>query len=141
MSTFILPKEYIKRIESLCSRFLWSRNTDVTGKAKGSWYNVCMPKVEGGLGLRNFIIWNRVLYLSFFWLLFSDNASLWTQRRRQRHIYNQSFWALQESPSDSWVWKQFLNLKAKAIKFIKPILGTGHKITFSIMSGLLSEKL
>lgn len=130
MSTFILPKGCLKRIESLCSRFLWSGNTEVTGKAKVSWYNVCMPKAEGGLGLRNLLVWNRVLCLRFVWLLFSDSASLWAQWHRHHHTNNQSFWALEESDSDSWTWRQLLKLRAEGIRFIKPILGSGHKISF-----------
>lgn len=47
MSVFILPKGCIKRIESLCSRFLWSGNTDTSGKAKIAWTTVCLPKAEG----------------------------------------------------------------------------------------------
>lgn len=130
MSTLILPKGCLKRIESLCSRFLWSGNTDITGNAKVSWYNVCMPKTEGGLGLRNLLAWNRVLCLRFVWLLFSDNSSLWAQYHRYHHTTNQSFWALQESDSDSWAWKQLLKLRADGLRFIKPILGTGWKISF-----------
>lgn len=55
---------------------------------KSHWYNVCMPKAEGGLGLRNLIIWNRVLCLRFVWLLFSDNALRWAQWHRQQHMDN-----------------------------------------------------
>lgn len=130
MSTFILPKGCIKRIESLCSRFLWSGNTDITGRAKVAWFNVCMPKTEGGLGLRSLTVWNRVLCLRFIWLLFSDNGSLWALFHRQHHTTNISFWAVEESASDSWVWRQLLKIRAEGITFIKPLLGTGHKISF-----------
>ncbi|KAG7559344.1 ABC transporter type 1 transmembrane domain superfamily [Arabidopsis thaliana x Arabidopsis arenosa] len=56
MSTFLLPKGCIKRIESLCSSFLWSGTTQIHSKAKVAWSTVCLPKNEGGLGLRNLLI-------------------------------------------------------------------------------------
>ena len=54
MSTFLLPKGCIKKIESLCSRLLWSGNVDDGKGAKVAWAAVCLPKAEGGLGLRDY---------------------------------------------------------------------------------------
>lgn len=79
ISTFILPKGCIKQIESLCSRFLWSGDIDRLHTAKIAWNTVCLPKAEGGLGLRSFTTWNRVLCLRFIWLLLSDSPFLWTK--------------------------------------------------------------
>lgn len=58
LSAFLLPKGCIKCIEALCSRFLWSRNVEKKGIAKIAWTTVCLPKEEGGLGVRNLFIWN-----------------------------------------------------------------------------------
>ena len=76
-SAFMLPKVCIKNIESLCSRFLWSRNIERRGLAKIAWTTVCLPKKEGGLGLRSFAEWNCVLCLKFIWILLSKATSLW----------------------------------------------------------------
>ncbi|XP_024010290.1 uncharacterized protein LOC112085316 [Eutrema salsugineum] len=67
----------LKKIESMCSRFLWSGDISKKSVAKVSWYNVCLPKEEGGLGLRNFQIWNKTLCLRLIWFLFSNSSSLW----------------------------------------------------------------
>ncbi|XP_013713521.2 uncharacterized protein LOC106417228 [Brassica napus] len=61
---------------------------------------------------------------------FNYNGSLWALFHRQHHTTNISFWAVEESASDSWVWRQLLKIKAEGITFIKPLLGTGHKISF-----------
>lgn len=71
------PKECIKKIEGLCSRFLWFCNIDKNGITKVAWNLVCLPKEEGGLGLRSFTVWNHVLCLRFIWILLSKNNSLW----------------------------------------------------------------
>ncbi|XP_024009427.1 uncharacterized protein LOC112084509 [Eutrema salsugineum] len=77
ISTFILPKGCIKKIESLCTRFLWAGKIDGRCQAKVSWDIVCLPKIEGGLGLRRIVDWNRTLCLRLIWLLFSKSGSLW----------------------------------------------------------------
>lgn len=65
MSTFILPQDCIKRIESLCTRFLWSETIDRSKGARVSWSTVCLPNIEGGLGLRRLSVWNKNLCLRF----------------------------------------------------------------------------
>lgn len=77
ISTFMLPHGCIKKIESLCSKFLWNGNIDGNGMAKVAWSMVCLPKNEGGLGLHRFTAWNTCLCLRFIWLLFSNSGSLW----------------------------------------------------------------
>ncbi|XP_048626986.1 uncharacterized protein LOC125595074 [Brassica napus] len=59
----------IKSIESLCSRFLWNGNITSKAAEKVSWNVVCLPRSEGGLGLRNLSIWNKTLSLKLVWLL------------------------------------------------------------------------
>ncbi|XP_010421785.1 PREDICTED: uncharacterized protein LOC104707187 [Camelina sativa] len=53
ISAFRLPKACIKEIDRLCSAFLWSGPSLNTKKAKVAWSEVCLPKSEGGLGLRS----------------------------------------------------------------------------------------
>ncbi|CAA0406061.1 unnamed protein product [Arabidopsis thaliana] len=53
MSAFRLPSACTKEIDSLCSAFLWSGPELSSKKAKISWSEVCIPKEEGGLGLRS----------------------------------------------------------------------------------------
>jgi hypothetical protein len=48
---FILPKRIIYLLELLFNRFLLS-GSDVKAKAKVSWERLCVPKKEGGSGIR-----------------------------------------------------------------------------------------
>lgn len=130
ISAFVLPKGCIRQIESLCTRFLWSGNIDTPKMAKVAWSTVCLPKDEGGLGLRSFLVWNHVLCLRFIWLLFSESDSLWVAWHRKYHLQNKSFWVITESQNDSWMWKRLLKLRPVAKSFCKAELGDGRKISF-----------
>lgn len=129
-SCFILPKGCIKQIESLCTKFLWSGNIELRKTAKVAWSTVCLPKDEGGLGLRNFMVWNQVLCLRFIWLLFSNKSSLWADWHRHYSLARNSFWAVQESQQDSWMWKRLLKLRPVAVRFLQAHLGDGSRISF-----------
>ncbi|XP_010507045.1 PREDICTED: uncharacterized protein LOC104783606 [Camelina sativa] len=130
ISVFILPKGCLKKIESLCSRFLWSGRIDGSRSAKVVWETVCLPKKEGGLGLRRFSRWNTTLCLRFIWLLFSDSDSLLSRWHKFHNIKSNSFWEVKEASSDSWLWRSFLRLRPLAEKFIKVIVGDGRSASF-----------
>ena len=94
ISTFVLPKGCIRLIESMCARFLWSGDMDRRGQAKVSWATVCLPKAEGGLGLRSLTAWNTTLCLRYIWLLFSEKVSLWSSWHRFHSLSHNSFWTI-----------------------------------------------
>uniref|UniRef100_A0A2N9IJ10 Reverse transcriptase domain-containing protein n=1 Tax=Fagus sylvatica TaxID=28930 RepID=A0A2N9IJ10_FAGSY len=51
VSIFILPKKIVKAIEQKFNPFLWRGPDDRSG-AKVCWEQACLPKEEGGLGLK-----------------------------------------------------------------------------------------
>ncbi|KAG7541738.1 Reverse transcriptase zinc-binding domain [Arabidopsis thaliana x Arabidopsis arenosa] len=129
-SVFILPKACIKKMESLCARFLWSGSIDSHHGAKVAWADVCYPKNEGGLGLRRLGIWNSTLCLKLIWSLFAGSGSLWVAWHHHHHIRGKSFWSLPESVHLSWNWKCLLRLRALAEPFVKCDVGNGIKASF-----------
>ncbi|WZZ65202.1 hypothetical protein YC2023_076572 [Brassica napus] len=130
ISTFVLPKGCIRLIDSMCVRFLWSGNMDRIGQAKVSWSIVCLPKAEGGLGLRRLTVWNTTLCLRYIWLLFSEKPSLWSSWRGYHNLRHNSFWTIQASDTDSGVWKSLLKLRPLAERFITCEVGNGLKASF-----------
>ena len=70
-TAFILPKNCIKKVESLCSQFLWGGTETKKNIAKVAWKTVTLPKSEGGLGLRDICRWNKTFYLKLIWRLFA----------------------------------------------------------------------
>lgn len=67
MSFYKVPKKVIKDIFLLQSRFFWHGNEDKKGSHWLKWSNVCKPKEEGGLGVRNVILFNEALLLKWKW--------------------------------------------------------------------------
>ncbi|GJZ89586.1 hypothetical protein Tco_0661368 [Tanacetum coccineum] len=89
-SVFILLSRILLDIEQLMRGFLWSQGDMRKSKAKVAWEVVCLPKKEGGLGLRNLVTFNKAL--SHIWRLLSLKESLWV---KWIHVYNlrgRNFW-------------------------------------------------
>lgn len=45
---FLLPKEIIKMIDTLCRSFLWTDSATNSRKSLISWEKICSPKAAGG---------------------------------------------------------------------------------------------
>lgn len=129
-SSFILPKGCIKQVESLCSRFLWNGNINKRAAARISWSTCCLPKSEGGLGLRDFYIWNKTLCLKLIWLLFTENESLWAAWCKLNRIKQDCLWSLDSLSQSSWIWKALLKLRPLAEQFLRCHIGNGRRASF-----------
>jgi hypothetical protein len=75
---------------------------DVKAKAKVSWEKICVPKKEGGLGIKRLEVWNKASMMVHIWNLFARAGSLWV------------------------AWVEEVWLKGEAFgKFLSPILALG----------------
>ncbi|GKA00232.1 hypothetical protein Tco_0672782, partial [Tanacetum coccineum] len=60
-SVFILPSSLMFELEQVMRGFLWCQGEMKKGKAKVAWDVVCLPKKEGGLGIRRLEAFNKAL--------------------------------------------------------------------------------
>lgn len=129
-SSFILPKGCIKQVESLCCRFLWNGNITTRAAARVSWETCCLPKPKGGLGLRDFHLWNKTMSLKLIWLLFIENESLWASWCKSHRLKDMSIWSLDASKHGSWIWKSLIKLCGLAQRFLRCQAGNGQMASF-----------
>ncbi|GJY11382.1 hypothetical protein Tco_0379567 [Tanacetum coccineum] len=62
-SVFILPSRILLDIEQLMRGFLWCQGKMMKGKSKVAWEVVCLPKSEGGLGVRRLELFNKTILM------------------------------------------------------------------------------
>ncbi|KAG7586730.1 Reverse transcriptase zinc-binding domain [Arabidopsis thaliana x Arabidopsis arenosa] len=131
MAAFRLPRECIREIDKVCSAFLWSGAEMSSKKAKIAWGNVCKPKTEGGLGLRNLQEANNVCCLKLVWRIISNRSSLWVQWVDMYLLRGKSLWtATQRTNVGSWIWKKILKYRDLAKSFCKIEVGNGTTTSF-----------
>nr|GEU65637.1 hypothetical protein [Tanacetum cinerariifolium] len=82
---YVLPFEE----DCLSVKYLGSISS---GKAKVAWEVVCLPKKEGGLGIRRLDQFNKALMVSHIWKLLSFKESLWVKWIHVYKLKNRSFW-------------------------------------------------
>ncbi|XP_010525579.1 PREDICTED: uncharacterized protein LOC104803349 [Tarenaya hassleriana] len=71
----------LQLINSLSTAYAQNSSSSGTGRSRArvSWDCICIPKAEGGLGLRNLIEVNLVQRLKLVWILFTKQKCLWVR--------------------------------------------------------------
>ncbi|GJZ83328.1 hypothetical protein Tco_0648501 [Tanacetum coccineum] len=78
-SVFFLPSRIVHDLEQLMRGFLWCQGEMKKGKAKVAWDSVCIPKHEGGHGIRRIEDFNIALMATHIWSIFTHRESLWVK--------------------------------------------------------------
>ncbi|GJR99878.1 hypothetical protein Tco_0316387 [Tanacetum coccineum] len=93
-SVFILPSRVLLNIEQLVRDFLWSHSNLNKGRSKVAWEVICLPKNEGGLGIRRLEVFNSALMIAYVWKLLSLKESLWVKWIHKYKLKGCSFWEI-----------------------------------------------
>ncbi|GJZ51477.1 RNA-directed DNA polymerase, eukaryota, reverse transcriptase zinc-binding domain protein [Tanacetum coccineum] len=82
-SMFLLSTAVVKEINRLLNGFLWVQGELTSGKAKIAWSEVCKPKANGGLGIKNLSLCNKAIIRdqNFHYVVYKIgngiNVSIW----------------------------------------------------------------
>ncbi|GJZ87926.1 DNA helicase [Tanacetum coccineum] len=126
-SMFILPSSLILELEQLMRGFLWCQGEMKKGKAKVAWEVVCLPKKEGGLGIRRLDIFNKALISSHIWSILSGKESLWVKWIHTYKLKGRSFWDTPSRGNMSWGWRKILQVRHLVRPIFRSHIGNGNR--------------
>jgi hypothetical protein len=77
LSLIPIPASLATRIEKLQQDFLWGGLGEEFKYHLVSWVKVCTPILEGGLGIRNLVLFNRALLGKWLWRFGMERDAWW----------------------------------------------------------------
>lgn len=95
------------------------------GTAKVAWKDVCKPKDQGGLGLKNIGKWNEVMLIKNIWNILNQKNTIWVVRILSMRLKERNFWDVEPSRNASSTWNHLLELRDKLRQHIVTKLGDG----------------
>ncbi|XP_056847425.1 uncharacterized protein LOC108829696 [Raphanus sativus] len=129
-AVFRLPSQCVKEVEKLCASFLWSGPSLKSAGAKVAWKDICKPKEEGGLGIRDLKEVNVVYGLKIIWRLLSGD-SLWGKWIKSYLLKRNNFGEVKISTQGgSWIWRKVLKLRHIAKEFYRVEVGNCWNTSF-----------
>jgi len=82
-----IPATVIDKVTSLCRKFLWNGKKPLV-----AWSDLCLPKAEGGLGLKDNKWWNYGLLSKTLWNIHAKKDSLWIRWVHSSFLQHVSIW-------------------------------------------------
>ena len=122
-----LPSKTCLLIEQLMGNFLWSANPDRLKSNRVRWEMVCLPKSEGGLGLRRVKEFNEACLLNLSWSTINVD-SLWANWFRVRLFGGLSIWNSTNPRGGLCNWMRLGSLFSILQRDSKWIVGDGQSI-------------
>ncbi|XP_042939340.1 uncharacterized protein LOC122274360 [Carya illinoinensis] len=105
MEVFLLPQSIINRLDQLLRKFWWGFNE---GRAKIQWVKwdkLSKPKLQGGMGFRNFKSFNLALLAKQGWNLLTKPDSLPAQIIKQKYFAKGSLLTANMGLRPSLAWR------------------------------------
>ncbi|KAK6150433.1 hypothetical protein DH2020_015365 [Rehmannia glutinosa] len=123
--SFPLPDQVRKNVIKLCRNFLWGSK-----KACVAWKTCCLPKHEGGLGLRDIKSWNHALLAKILRNIHANKQTLWYCWIHHYYLRNRSIWDWNVHTSDSPLIKNILRIRDRLIDTCGSQQSTEQKIEY-----------
>lgn len=118
MSTILFSKSFVGKITAIIRRFWWTgvqEDNPTSPIGYRSWDDICQPKENGGLGIRDLHSVNKSLLIHAAWNVATQKNPMLTAVLEAKYYPNFSFWTANSSGTKSIFWSSILQVKKKLI--------------------------
>lgn len=126
-SMVIIPNSIFKKIEELCRNFLWSGQHDKRAIPLVAWEQICLPRCEGGLGIKQLKLWNKAALAKHLWKICKYKDALWPKWIHLNYIKGGSIWEMEIPQDSSWSLRKILQTRELFKNFIAVEVGDGRE--------------
>ena len=128
MSYFKLPVSLCKRIQTVITRYWWDNTEGVKKMAWISWDRMAKSKSVGGLGMRDFLKFNKALLAKISWRLLDKPDCLLGKILKGKYFPESHILLVEEASSISHGWRSILIGRNLLLKNLGWAIGDGLSI-------------
>jgi hypothetical protein len=128
MSVYLMPDSIIFDIEKMLNSFWWGDGSNKKGIRWLAWDKLARPKVEGGLGFRNFHAFNKSMIAKQAWKFVSEPDKLVSRVFKARYFPRTSLFDAKIGANPSYAWRSIWNSRDVLINGCRWKIGDGRKI-------------
>ena len=133
MSSIKLPMSTLHSVNRISRDFLWGSTTEKRKHHLVNWKTVCLPKGDGGLGIKNADSMNKALLAKLGWRVLHDHTSLWAKVVRSKYLVGDiqdTSWMIAKGNWSS-TWRSVgVGLRDVISKGYSWVVGNGRSINF-----------
>lgn len=130
MSTIALPSSTLNGLDKISRSFMWGSDVEKKKQHLVAWDRVCLPKVDGGMGIRAAKPMNQALLGKVGWRIIHDRDSLWARILRHKYkvgdIQDSSWMTAKSTCSSTWRSVQ-MGIREVVLLGLRWVLGDGRE--------------
>ncbi|KAK1307937.1 hypothetical protein QJS10_CPA09g00577 [Acorus calamus] len=127
-ASFLLPQKTMAAVEKLFRCFLWGGPTLKKAMHHVDWKTICLPKQEGGLGIKGLKDWAKGSLGAKFWEIATRRSSLWVDWIYCRYIKSGSIWRISCASGSTKSWKAILSAREWIQPAVKFLIFSGREV-------------
>ncbi|CAA7036129.1 unnamed protein product [Microthlaspi erraticum] len=144
MGEIKMPESTVKSLDRVSRDFVWGSTPEKRKQHLVSWDKVCLPRSEGGLGIRKSGIMNVALVAKVGWRVLHDKTSLWAQVLRSKYkigdLQNRNWLRVKGTWSSTWR-SIALGIREVICPAHGWVIGNGRNINFWTDRWLMGKSL
>ncbi|XP_074305989.1 uncharacterized protein LOC141641217 [Silene latifolia] len=125
MSVFKIPANFCDELRSIVSRFWWGHDDNKKGIFWVAWNKLVKPKAEGGIGFRDFRLFNLALLGKQAWRLITNSGSLWSRLAKARYYPQGEFMTASLGHNPSYTWRSIYEARTVMEQGLRRRIGDG----------------
>lgn len=111
MQCFELPKTFCKQLEGILNKFWWTNNKTSKGIHWSTWSELCLPKAYGGMGFRDFYLFNKALLVKQVWRIFTQPGCFLSRVLKARYFPFSDILSAKVGSYPSLTWRSICNAR------------------------------
>jgi hypothetical protein len=113
MSNILFSKKFILKLTAIIRKFWWTgvrEETNSRSLCLRAWKDICSPKNEGGLGIRNMQAMNQALILMAAWRIADQPDDFLHSILKSKYFPHSSLWRPNSNAPKSAFWASILKM-------------------------------
>ncbi|PNX99881.1 ribonuclease H, partial [Trifolium pratense] len=144
MQTTLLPKGICNKIEQLMRNFIWGARDNQRNWHTIAWDDICRPKNQDGLGIKNVHLYNKSLIMKLAWNLLTNPSALWVQVLKSKYKCGDDLTPVVTSKAAcSHIWRGVVSVWKDMLQGIQWSIANGTfttKSAYDYMSHFVSNQ-
>ncbi|GAU45877.1 hypothetical protein TSUD_401030, partial [Trifolium subterraneum] len=129
MSIYLLPDTLIKEIERMINAFWWGGSSNNKGIKWLAWDRMVSSKDRGGLGFRDFHLFNLAMVAKQGWNFITKSHTLVSRIFKARYFPKSSLFDAVLGTNPSYVWRSIWRARQVLMQGCRWLIGDGSKIS------------
>ncbi|KAK1584321.1 hypothetical protein Q3G72_031946 [Acer saccharum] len=132
MQSVKLPSEICLKLDKINRDFLWGHTTTKNAIHLVKWENVCLPRRNGGLGIKKTKSMNQALLAKIGWRILRNDDGIWCRLLQHKYLNNKTILdpELAKGIVCSSIWKGIAFGAKLIVKGVKWRIGDGSQVRF-----------